>query len=389
MNPPDGARALAAAAYRSVDRATRSTASEPLWLPAGWLAVVLMLAAAAPSFGAPASSDGWRARGAVAKTVRVAKPIPATMRPAAVRQVAYEDDLAGPALRTAGRIPHNSFYDGEYRVAQQPTGGDDLSDAFERPFGVDDNQFPADGGRMSPEADEADRLFDDMPEETAPSEPDPTFDESPNFDEETIRRPSSLFDEPETLPEEVEAEGYDPELEEEPAPTMREGTGKIAQERSDAMKSCAEGLAALKANRLDSIDLYIGVTGSEGEDYPYVCTLDDGSVFVPRQWCEVTYMWKASGLCHKPLYFEDVHLERYGHSWGPYVQPLVSGAHFFGTLPILPYKMGLKTPNECVYTLGYYRPGNCAPYLLDPIPFTWRAALFEGGAAVGVAAILP
>ena len=84
-----------------------------------------------------------------------------------------------------------------------------------------------------------------------------------------------------------------------------------------------------------------------------------------------------------------MHLERYGHSTGPLTQPLVSGAHFFGSIAVLPYKMGLKTPGECVYALGYYRPGDCAPYLIDPIPFTWRAALFQAGGTVGAAAVLP
>ena len=67
----------------------------------------------------------------------------------------------------------------------------------------------------------------------------------------------------------------------------------------------------------------------------------------------------------------------------------MSGVHFFGTLPILPYKMGIRTPNECVYTLGYYRPGSCAPYLIDPVPFTWRAAAFQGGVATGLSFIIP
>ncbi len=48
--------------------------------------------------------------------------------------------------------------------------------------------------------------------------------------------------------------------------------------------------------------------------------------------------WKASGLCHKPLYFEEVQLERYGHEIGPILQPLVSTAHFFGNIAVLPYK---------------------------------------------------
>jgi hypothetical protein len=100
-------------------------------------------------------------------------------------------------------------------------------------------------------------------------------------------------------------------------------------------------------------------------------------------------MWKASALCHKPLYFEDEALERYGHSWGPCLDPLVSGAHFFCKLPVLPYCMGVTPPNECMYALGHYRPGNCAPYMCDPIPLSCRGAVFEAGAVVGAAAILP
>ena len=118
------------------------------------------------------------------------------------------------------------------------------------------------------------------------------------------------------------------------------------------------------------------------------CTLGD-KVFQTRAWLPTTFTWKASGLCHKPLYFEDVHLERYGHSWGPLAQPVLSGAHFFLTFPILPYKMGLYPPRECIYTLGYYRPGSCAPYMLDPLPISVRAALFEAGAWVGGVYLIP
>ena len=121
---------------------------------------------------------------------------------------------------------------------------------------------------------------------------------------------------------------------------------------------------------------------------PTTCELEGGD-FVPRSWAPTTYLWQASGLCHKPAYFEDMHLERYGHSWGPYLQPVMSGAHFFLNVPILPYKMGLYPPGECVYTLGYYRPGSCAPYLLDPLPLSIRAGLAQAGAVVGFAAFLP
>jgi hypothetical protein len=119
-----------------------------------------------------------------------------------------------------------------------------------------------------------------------------------------------------------------------------------------------------------------------------LCKLEAGP-FEERNWAPTTFMWKASGLCHKPAYFEQVHLERYGHSTGPYTQPLASAAHFFLTVPILPYKMGLYPPGECMYTLGYYRPGSCAPYLLDPLPLSIRAGLAQAGAVTGLAAIIP
>ena len=94
-------------------------------------------------------------------------------------------------------------------------------------------------------------------------------------------------------------------------------------------------------------------------------------------------------MCHKPLYFEDVQLERYGHMAGPWVQPFASAANFFCTFPILPYKMGLELPNECIYTLGYYQPGSCAPYLFDPLPLSVRGLFFESTAWVGACALFP
>ena len=82
-------------------------------------------------------------------------------------------------------------------------------------------------------------------------------------------------------------------------------------------------------------------------------------------------------------------LERYGHSWGPYLQPVISQGHFFLTVPILPYLMGVDPPCECIYTLGYYRPGSCAPYMLDPLPISARAGLLEAGVWVGGVFLVP
>ncbi len=124
---------------------------------------------------------------------------------------------------------------------------------------------------------------------------------------------------------------------------------------------------------------------------PILCPMsqEEQPAPVSRGWTPVTFTWKASALCHKPAYFEQVQVERYGHTVGPLFQPIVSAAHFFLTVPILPYKMGLYPPNECIYTLGHYRPGSCAPYMLDPLPLSLRAALFEAGAWTAAVFVIP
>jgi len=161
-----------------------------------------------------------------------------------------------------------------------------------------------------------------------------------------------------------------------------------AESRVSKREECHVALEKLRSNHIHDIGLDIGVPGHPGDDFPVECALNEGPAN-PRSWPETTYTWKASAVCHKPLYFQELALERYGHSLGPFLQPIYSGAHFFATLPILPYEMGLRPPKECVYTLGHYRPGSCAPYLIDPIPLSVRAGLLEAGAAVGVSAIVP
>ena len=109
----------------------------------------------------------------------------------------------------------------------------------------------------------------------------------------------------------------------------------------------------------------------------------------PRAWQHTCFTYNPSLLCRSSAYFEHVQVERYGHSWGPFLQPVMSAAHFYGSVLFLPYKMGLTPPSECVYTIGYYRPGSCAPYMIDPIPFSLRAGLAQAGTVVGMAYAIP
>ncbi len=134
-------------------------------------------------------------------------------------------------------------------------------------------------------------------------------------------------------------------------------------------------------------DILESVTPKPG-DFPQWCKMGKDS-FVPRSWAPSTFHWTASSLCHKPVYFEDLQLERYGHTFGPWLQSIASGGHFFLSVPALPYAVGLFPPNECIYTLGYYRPGSCTPYMFDALPLSIRGILYEGGIWTGMAFLIP
>ena len=155
--------------------------------------------------------------------------------------------------------------------------------------------------------------------------------------------------------------------------------GMVIIEREDGSRE-----SSLLRKLSDSDNAYI----SQVWGVPVTCSIEDRS-FPSRDFLETTMTFKASGACHKPLYFEEVQLERYGHEWGPVAQPVLSTAHFFGSVAVLPYKMGIHPMNECQYALGYYRPGSCAPWTVGPVPISLRGALMQANAVTGMAWALP
>jgi hypothetical protein len=170
-----------------------------------------------------------------------------------------------------------------------------------------------------------------------------------------------------------------------PAPAEQlpdmEGTRQALQNPAE---DCRTAYDKLRGNTLDKVSIDITVNGKQGDDIPYECALTTDQ-FVPRCWEETCYTWKASSLCHKPLYFEEEGLERYGHSMGWIAEDFVSCAHFFGNVALLPYHVGVETPCECIYDLGVYRVGDCAPYICDPFPISLRGCCT---AAVGYGATI-
>lgn len=100
------------------------------------------------------------------------------------------------------------------------------------------------------------------------------------------------------------------------------------------------------------------------------------------------FYWTATAFCHRPLYFEQVNVERYGHNAGC-LQPAISAVHFFGTIPILPYKIGMDHPNKCIYTLGHSRPGDCNAWERHELRWSYAGIVAQGAAATGLVFLIP
>lgn len=92
--------------------------------------------------------------------------------------------------------------------------------------------------------------------------------------------------------------------------------------------------------------------------------------------------WRSPNMKHRPLYFEEANLERYGHTH-PRLQPLLSGAHFFSSVALLPYNTGITRANTCQYSIGYSRPGDCVPKIREQHPLNARAALRQAVVVFG------
>jgi hypothetical protein len=108
-----------------------------------------------------------------------------------------------------------------------------------------------------------------------------------------------------------------------------------------------------------------------------------------RMWAPWMYYWQASAFCHQPLYFEEPNLERSGHQTCGCLQSALSGAHFFGTIPLLPYKIALDHPCCCQYTLGHSRSGDCNAWEPHDCRFSAKAVAVEGAAVTGLVFLLP
>ena len=341
----------------------------------------------------------------VAPDAEAAPEIEAAPEPAAELNVV--DPVAEEPTQTVGRRPAETFdvqeaFD-EPRTAQvRPGIGAESQEELEEASQAVEDEITRRGGRapVPPEADVAN-----------PFRPGDALDAPRRFPggdvEEAFPDPQAPAEsdapEGETADDEMSAEDLDLQFQQGPGgfqfrqldqqpsltPEQQEAQRRMLErERIESEKNCETIVATVKADDIKTVSLDIRTAGEAGEDYPFECGLGQER-FKPRSWAQTTYLWKAAGLCHKPLYFEQVQLERYGHTAGPLRQPFISGAHFFVSIAALPYKMAINPPHECQYALGYYRPGSCAPWMIPPVPLSLRGALAETSFILGGIHMIP
>lgn len=181
-----------------------------------------------------------------------------------------------------------------------------------------------------------------------------------------------------------------------PAQTDANAGGKTPKVTSNSKQPCA----AANFKPLTQLGINIAQpTGQMPNDYATICwqQINAGPSAACRCWPMTCYQWDATCLCYRPLYFEEINAERYGYSCGlgrfgcctNCLQSAVSAAHFFGTIPALPYCMSAYPPCECVYTLGYYRAGDCVPWRCNWPPCDPVAAVSAGGIYTGLIFAIP
>jgi hypothetical protein len=285
----------------------------------------------------------------------------------AVEQVSYTTSQSGASLQWRSYRPGKVHQDRNVVQTQLRTAS---NDPFSDPFG--------DGKpRMLPAIQTGQVSAKALREASSEALPEfPSNGASPVLARPVADRSGTSYQQP-TF---AEPKANGPKQAEEPR-------GRSSEEELAAVREDLRGKCPSPDKVAPIADIKLWTRPKDGS-VPPECGLGEKE-YTARSFSPITYTWKASGLCHKPLVFEEVQLERYGHSLRPIFQPICSAAHFFVCVPAMPYILGVETPNECVYTLGYYRPGSCAPYTIDPLPLSVRGLLFEGAAVTGFALLMP
>jgi len=159
---------------------------------------------------------------------------------------------------------------------------------------------------------------------------------------------------------------------------------------ADTGRSLSEGMPE-PIKPISSLGTNIGPQGGRLPTDYAMTALPAQRIVAPLQTSDgawTGFHWEAPGTRHRPLYFENVPLERHGYSLG-LAQPFASAAHFVGNAAILPYRMAAEPPSDSIYTLGHERPGTPTPLRYYRPPLSVRGGMAQAGTVVGLIFLLP
>ncbi len=168
----------------------------------------------------------------------------------------------------------------------------------------------------------------------------------------------------------------------------------------------AEEIATPRSNALDSVtkaddisdpdgltrrvaDVPLDISPPEGDLPPDLAAQafrDERPVVEPRT--ETVVAWTPWTICFRPLYFEEIGLERYGCSAGA-AQSSISAARFFFGVGLLPYKTISRLPRSCVCSNGFSRCGDAPPPGYEDCSFHIDGAAFEAATLAAIVLSLP
>ena len=143
---------------------------------------------------------------------------------------------------------------------------------------------------------------------------------SPGPAPETSSRPAprDLQDPPTTLSPELQRE-VDRIARQQDEEDMTRNRDAVRPAPGEAPVSDAPGMPDTSATRLE---LPRPPSPTEARPLRAIPVPEEFVPLAPRDWAPNRKVWAAAGVCHKPLYFQDAALERYGQTAEQYVGPL-------------------------------------------------------------------
>ena len=101
------------------------------------------------------------------------------------------------------------------------------------------------------------------------------------------------------------------------------------------------------------------------------------------------FAWHASALCHKPLYFEEVQLERYGHTDRPVHAAVHQRCSLLPEHRHAALSHGHQPAARVPVRPRLLPPRQLCSWMIQPVPLSLRGGLAQAGVVVGGVFLIP